>query len=304
MLTISNYHYIRLNFEAKYSSIFGVTPNVFKNQLELLENQGDFISIFDLLNNTDTILAASENYFLITFDDGLKEQMEYAMPILENKNIDALFFANSINFENKKVSTVHKIHLIRSILDSESILNSIQKISLLNLTDIDKKNASQTYRFDTKLDGQLKYSLNFKLNLNEQERLINSLFDMHFNEQEVVENFYMSQKDLNYLASKNYLGSHTHSHKPLGILDNETILFELQHSKNYFENLTNSKINTVSYPYGTEQAVTPIVPKLALENGYNLGFTTKVGVNDQTKNKLLLNRFDCNDLIGGKNYKL
>jgi hypothetical protein len=59
----------------------------------------------------------------------------------------------------------------------------------------------------------------------------------------------------------------------------------------------------VAYPYGTKEAATEELGELAKKMGYKLGFTTKPAVNKASNNLLLLNRFDCNDLIGGKNYK-
>ena len=51
MLTVSNYHYIREDFSAPYSSIFGVTPMGFKHQLKLLKNEGDLITPSEFLAN-------------------------------------------------------------------------------------------------------------------------------------------------------------------------------------------------------------------------------------------------------------
>jgi hypothetical protein len=80
-------------------------------------------------------------------------------------------------------------------------------------------------------------------------------------------------------------------------------MFELEHSKQYFEKITDSKIEMVAYPYGSPEACTNKVASIAAEVGYKLGFTTTRGCNTIENNLLLLNRFDCNDLPGGKNYK-
>ena len=84
----------------------------------------------------------------------------------------------------------------------------------------------------------------------------------------------------------------------------EHVIKELKHSKSYFETITQSKIETVAYPYGTAEACTAEVSILASVAGYKFGFTTKRGANSNNDDKLLLKRFDCNDLIGGKNYKV
>ena len=305
MLTISNYHYIRDDFTTKYQSIFGVTPIVFKKQLLLLKNKSDFISSCDLITNGKEILQSKENYFLITFDDGLKEQYQLALPILDELKIPAILFANSKNFENKKVSTVHKIHLLRSILSSSKFFSELKHINkLLNLTELDVLKAEKTYIYDTKENAALKYLLNFKIDFTNQEQIISTIFEKYFDENQVLESLYMTENEIIELSAKGFLGSHTHNHYPIGLLNENEMEFELNHSKLFFENLTNSKIEMVAYPYGSPEACTNQTAEIAKKVGYKFGFTTTRGTNSIDANHLLLNRFDCNDLPGGKNYKV
>ena len=305
MVTISNYHYIRENFNANYPSIFGVTPDLFKSQLILLKGKGDFISSNDLILNGTEILKSKDNYYLITFDDGLKEQYNYALPILEELNIPVILFANSRNYQEKKVSTVHKIHLLRSILSPREFLSKINHQNNLNsISDADVEKAQSIYIYDDKETAALKYLLNFKMNFTVQEKIIEVVFDIYFNENEVLNELYMSEKEIIHLSKKGFLGSHTHSHFPIGLLSEDAIKFELEHSKLYFEKLTNTKIETVAYPYGSPEASTSEVAKIAKKVGYKYGFTTTRGINTQDSNCLLLTRFDCNDMPGGKNYKV
>lgn len=304
MLTVSNYHYIREDYKTNYPSIFGVTPLQFKEQLLLLKNSGEFVSADDLISNTDSLINSTEKYILITFDDGLKEQYEYGLSILDSLNIPALFFANSINFEQKKVSTVHKIHLLRSIISSDDFLKSILKIDSSKIKSINTFRSKKIYIYDDEKSAVLKYILNFGLTYAEQEKIISNLFLVHYDEAEVLKSLYFNDLNLIELASKGFLGSHTHSHYPLGLLKTEEVILELQNSKNFFEKLTTTTINSVAYPYGTQESCTIEVAEIAKKIGYKLGFTTNRGVNTGNENKLLLNRFDCNDLVGGKNYRI
>lgn len=304
MLTVSNYHYIREDYKTNYPSIFGVTPLQFKEQLLLLKNSGEFVSADDLISHTDSLINSTEKYILITFDDGLKEQYEFGLSILDSLNIPALFFANSINFEQKKVSTVHKIHLLRSIISSDDFLKSILKIDSSKIKSINTFRAKKIYIYDDEKSAVLKYILNFGLTYAEQEKIISDLFLVHYDEAEVLKSLYFNDLNLIELASKGFLGSHTHSHYPLGLLKTEEVILELQNSKNFFEKLTTTTINSVAYPYGTQESCTVEVAEIAKKIGYKLGFTTNRGVNIGNENKLLLNRFDCNDLVGGKNYRI
>lgn len=303
MLKVSNYHYIRENYKTNYPSIFGVTPNEFKKQLKLLKNEGDLITPSEFLANYEALVLEKDNFFLITFDDGLKEQFDFAVPILNELEMQAIFFANSINLEEKKVSTVHKIHLLRSMVSPHLILRYLKEQKVKMLTNDELQKAITNYRFDDASSAELKYLLNYKISFDSQELLVNSIFDLHFSESDVFESLYMSNQHLRYLANINCLGSHTHTHYPLGLLALEKLNYELEHSKTYFENLTEKPIQMIAYPYGTPEACTDLVAENAKKVGYLYGFTAKKGVIDVYQNKLLLNRFDCNDLPGGKNYK-
>jgi peptidoglycan/xylan/chitin deacetylase (PgdA/CDA1 family) len=303
MLTVSNYHYIRESFIAPYPSIFGITPDDYRKQLVLLKNQGDFVEPHFLVENLKEILESKNNYFLITFDDGLKEQFENALPILDELNIPAIFFVNSINHIEQKVSLAHKIHLVRSVVSSGLLFENLVKDTNRKLSQLEIQQAHQFYRFDNAQSAELKYFLNVLLDFATQEKFINGIFTENFDEKEVLQKLYMGTAEIQQLIQRGFIGSHTHTHLPLGIYDKETIIHELETTKKYLENLGGVAIDCVAYPYGTKEAATEEVGNLAQQVGYKIGFTTKPGLNTGSGNPLLLNRFDCNDLIGGKNYR-
>jgi peptidoglycan/xylan/chitin deacetylase (PgdA/CDA1 family) len=303
MLTVSNYHYIRQEYNAKYPSIFGLTPAEFKQQLLLLVNKGTFVNPIDLLENSKQILNSSEKFYLITFDDGLKEQFDYALPILDELEIPAVFFINSSNFSEKKVSTVHKIHLLRSVISPDEFVKQLFHFDSIELSSLEKKRAKDIYQYDDEKSAILKFILNFKMTFKEQEEVMNNIFVHYFEEESVLENLYMNEQSIKELAKRGYLGSHSHNHYPLGLLDKEAIRFEIENSKRILEESTNSKIELIGYPYGTKETCTNVVGEIAEKAGFKLGFTTIRGSNTGFENPLLLNRFDCNDMPGGKNYK-
>lgn len=303
MLTVSNYHYIRENFTTPYPSIFGVTPDEFRKQLLLLKNQGDFITAKNLVCNIDEVLNSKDNHFLITFDDGLKEQFDCALPILDELNIPVIFFINSINHLEKKVSLAHQIHMVRSVVSSDELFESLVTTTNRKLSQLEMQQAHQFYRFDNPKSAELKYFLNVLLDRTTQEKFINGIFTKNFDEKEVLEKLYMSIDEIQQLIKRGSIGSHTHTHLPLGIYDEKTIILELESTKKFLDNLGGLAIDCVAYPYGTKEAAPEKVGKLAKQVGYKIGFTTKPEINNGFSNLLLLNRFDCNDLIGGKNYK-
>jgi len=60
MLLVSNYHYIRKEFNSPFPSIFGQTPTEFSARLKAQQKLGKFIHLLDLLRNTNPI---EKNYF-------------------------------------------------------------------------------------------------------------------------------------------------------------------------------------------------------------------------------------------------
>lgn len=200
------------------------------------------------------------------------------------------------------MSLVHKIHLVRSVVSSYELIESLSKTTNRKLNQLEIQKAHQFYRFDNPKSAELKYFLNVLLDFATQEKFINAIFTKYFNEKEVLESLYMDTDEIQQLIKKGYIGSHTHSHLPLGIYEEQTIKYELETTKKYLENLGGVFVDYVAYPYGTKEVATEEVGELAKKVGYKLGFTTMPRVNNGSYNPLLLNRFDCNDLIGGKNY--
>jgi peptidoglycan/xylan/chitin deacetylase (PgdA/CDA1 family) len=296
MLIISNYHYIREDFSAPYPSIFGFTPKQFRFQLEQLSRFGGFISQDDLVSFRGK--SFDRNYFLVSFDDGLREQYELAKPILEAMGIPFIFFINTSNFSDKKVSLVHKIHLLRSQVAPERLL---QQLKTDSLSKKEKKAALLHYNYDTKENAILKYFLNFKLSLEEQKAFIEPLFLEVFEEDKVADDLYFSEAMLQDLYKKGVLASHSHRHLPLGRIEPSEVKNDMLNTQNFFVEKFGQKSQALSYPYGSRDSCEGIRDVLQ-ESGFKLGFTMERAANNSLEeDSLLLARYDCNDLPGGKN---
>lgn len=299
MLVVSNYHYIREDFTADFPSIYGLTPQQFRSQLEELAKAGSFVSQEELLKFRNR--EFDKNYILITFDDGLKEQYQLAKPILDEMGIPFIFFINTSNFRERNVSLVHKIHLVRSRLSSEDILEELKRNSSLDLNIKEKALATAHYNYDEDQTAHLKYLLNFKLSVKKQQELIDPLFNHLFDEGKVSSELYFDEEMLEELFQKNSLGSHSHNHLPLGKLSQEELEQELQQTQRFFREKFGRPADSISYPYGSLEACTGI-SELVESHDFKFGFTMERAKNGALKeNSLLLSRFDCNDMLLGKN---
>lgn len=307
MLLAVNYHYIREEFNFQYPSIFGTTPKKFKNQLKVLGNFGTYISESDILDYLRLGKKLPSKSIVITFDDGLAEQYELALPILVELGVPAIFFANTRVLEEDHVLGVHKIHLVRSVLSPsemnarvESFLRENDQIH--NFGDYAYK-ATEHYKYDTEEVSKLKYLLNFVLAADEKEVQIDKMFNEFFSsEEEVSKSLYMDKEQIIDLAKKGLLGSHSHEHYPIGTLGREQQVYQIQKSQEVFKRITGKSMKSFSYPYGSYEACKGL-DKILIEEGHKFAFTMERGVNKSTSKPLFFSRFDNNDMPGGKAWK-
>ena len=150
MLLTVNYHYIRSLEDSMFPGIHGVSPKRLEEQLEYLARNFSLIEPAEL----HRICGAKTNdmFCLVTFDDGLNEQYIEALPILEKIGIKGLFFVNGVNSAENIVSSVHKIHWIRSRYEpkkfTEMLLKELKRIDVQLPIDISEFSSS---------DGQNNY---------------------------------------------------------------------------------------------------------------------------------------------------
>jgi len=305
MLAAVNFHYVRGAYDFPYKAIHGLLPRDFRAQIEALSKEGTFVSqdqIIDSLNGKNKL---PQNSILITFDDGLREQVEEANPILNEMGVPAIFFINPINIAEKRISNVHQGHLLRSFLSSAEILEAIKKMGeTIGTSPEENKLAIEHYFYDHPDDAILKYVLNFKMELKSRDQIINGLFESSFSKEEISDfhsSLYMTAEMVRDLDSKGVLGSHTYSHQPLGLLDSVSLFKEFEKSEEFFRTMGIHPPKAISYPYGSKESCSEKVIDLAEKFDFAFGFTMeRAGNLGITEKPLQLARFDCNDVVGGK----
>jgi peptidoglycan/xylan/chitin deacetylase (PgdA/CDA1 family) len=305
MLVAVNFHYIREKFDAPYPSIFGVTPQEFSNQLEILGKSAQFLGsdeISDIIEGRKTI---PHRAVIITFDDGLKEQYDLAWPILKEKGIPAIFFVNTRPIEEQIITTVHKIHIIRAYTPPERVLEVL--ISMLkkrgtSLVLPSKQKAKSAYKYDSEEDAQLKYFLNHILDERERKYIVDQCFELlNFNETQISNNLYMTKEMVADLAKEKVLGTHGHDHLPLGLRDDSMAKEDFDVSIKKIKDWTGVNVISLSYPYGSHETCSVAVAEYAQKNNIKFGFTMERAANMRIDAPMFLGRFSNNDVPGGKN---
>ena len=296
-LLIINYHYFR---EEKYSSgIYPISKDEFMKDISTIQNNFRIISQHDLidiiLDNNDS----DNSYALITFDDGLKEQIN-ALEILVDMNLSAVFYISTDFIEKYSCAEVHKLHWLRTFLSDNEIFTLLDKEFKISKYNFKKDILSKQYKYDVLISQKIKYFINFVLKSSMKNEFLENLFLKYCDSEEAFsKNLYMSTENLKTLSSFGMLGTHCASHQPLSKLNDCDIKNDIKSSLDFFKVLNVGKIFSISYPYGGRTAVDTRVTNIAKEFGFKFGLTMFRGINnfDYIKNNnMLLRRISCSDL--------
>ena len=299
MLLSVNYHYFREN--KPENGIYPLTIKEFSKQIDELSKYYEFISQNDLIKNMRNKKYSSKKYCLLTFDDGLKEQMN-ALELLNNKGIPGVFYVTTNSIRNNKVVNVHKLHHIRSIMNDADVFKYINSKIDSNIIQY-PENINELYRYDNLETKKLKYLLNFILDSDTKDKLIDDLFKQIADENYFSKKLYMSAEDIKKLDSQDYLGTHSDLHLPLATLSEEEIAKDIEDSLDFLQDTCGvNKIRSISYPYGGPKAVSQKVADISEKFGLDFGLTMFRGINEMKDfdSPLLLKRVDTNDAPGGR----
>jgi peptidoglycan/xylan/chitin deacetylase (PgdA/CDA1 family) len=306
MLLAVNYHYVRPAFDAPHPGIHGVTPEQLERQLTLLGTLGRFVGADELAAAVDGRATLPERAFVVTFDDGLREQFDHAVPVLRRLGIPALFFVNTAPILRGTVSSVHKIHLTRAFNSPAAFRRMLEAHArelgiVLGTTSDEERTAAGHYAYDDPETARLKSLLAWALPLRDREALVERCFHETFGagERACSEALYMNVEHIQELARDGCVGTHSHEHLPLGLLSLPEAREQLAASVSELERWTGRAPIAVSYPYGSNIACASWVADLARELGLVYGFTMERAGNADLRGPLQLARFACNDLPGG-----
>lgn len=218
--------------------------NDFIKHLLFLKKHCNIISLNQFFQNEfkkDKINVA------ITFDDGYWNNYNIAKPILEELKVPATFFITGVNNTNENflwadfVDIIAKSEIRRNIRVNELNFNLFNNTyykenSKISLHEYIKHERAE---YDTKL------SLFKNISIQEKEMILN-------NENKEFWKL-MSDNEIRKTAKSIYIDIQSHGfyHNNLGTINLASALKEGVDSKNYLENLTQKKVDTIGFPDGS-----------------------------------------------------
>ncbi len=262
----------------------------FKWQLDFLSCYYNKISIEQFMDFREGKINLPQNPFLITFDDGYRNNLQVATPLLKEKGISAIFFITSglIGSREELLWT----DLITYLL----FATKKKKVRVLLLNEVEF--SLETEKFRELASIRIR---SFLKNASKQEitRVIAALKSQLDDVESVTPNKYkeryefLSWKEaINLLETGMVVGSHTVSHPILATLSLQMSKFEITKSKEEIEAHLKKPCDYFSYPNGKSSDFGTLHEKMLEEANYKCAFSQISGVNDKDTNRYALRRIN------------
>ena len=241
-----------------------MSVELFEKCIKYISEKYTIITIEGFL--TSKLSDSKKNYATISFDDGYKDNIIFALPILSKYNVKASFYVVTDCIENNIPTWTH-------ILEYLFQNSSKTKIPLdFDFLSIDLK-IKELHTLNEKISYAKKLKPFLKKISHEQRNLVLNTVTAAFNDV-TLPLLMMNWDDLRYLLKQGHnVGSHTVSHCMLGTMTNESdIKNELQTSLNLLSEKLGIAPVTISYPVGSYNETTI---RLSQDVGYKIGLAVK-----------------------------
>jgi peptidoglycan/xylan/chitin deacetylase (PgdA/CDA1 family) len=254
------FHEIQRDFQSELMT--GTPVALFEYSLNWLQREGWSIVSLDECLEKLASNDRSHRYAVLTFDDGYRDNVSVALPILERHNAPFMMYVPTGAPTRSMQSWwlgLRKLFLSRDKVAIDALGRQFRcsdiRSKISALTEVTEW-VHQDYRRGAML------APTFKLN----GISLAALNDEYF----------LDERELSILARHSLasIGGHSTSHPALSTLDSASARAELADNRDYLENLLQLSVRHVAYPYG---ACGPREEHLASEAGFHTATTTRQG---------------------------
>jgi len=257
-------------------NVADTTPETFDLHMSLLAR---WFTVLDL--NEVLVLPAGKllppNPVVVTFDDGYKDGLHVAMPILRRHGIKATFFVATDYVDQRKLFWWDRIHMAVKSTRREWIeLSYPAPLRFRVRTEAERRSVA------ARLTRLVKDETDLDL-----ERFIDGLFEAcdaspaAEEERLLAEALLMTWDDLRALQDGGMsVQSHTRTHRTLQTLPLARLRDELGGSREVLERELGQRVKAIAYPVGKRLGSAPQIRDAVRSAGYELGFSNDSGVNN------------------------
>lgn len=284
------YHGIMHGGEDSYSNRNAVTAEMFERQMAYVARHYHVMALPELVRRLDAREPLPEYTLALTFDDGFRNNVTVAAPILEKYKLPATIFLTTAFIDSEKLGLwTERVDWLLQAANKPAVTVDIDGNSreLTLATTRDRIIASDVIRAHLKA-----------LPPKEREASIVELAEKigaaRRIDQQLDERYaFMSWKEARGLLQKRItLGSHTHTHSIMSTLSLAEAHFELSMSQKLIAAELDDKCDLFCYPNGGARDFTARDKELLQKLGYAAAVTLIPGFNDHRTERFELRRFN------------
>ncbi len=248
---IVNYHYV----EEPKPGIYPCAPAVFEKQVRFLKEHYRIVSVPEVFESARD--GKNERLCAITFDDGLKDQHQNALPILNKYSLGASFFPITSAFEGR-LPAAHKVHVLLSRFSIEEMIDFFHRFIAEIYPDLKSQYFIPKDRrlTDKRMHEDVPWA-NFKETLIALPEDIKGRFLRHcfkvngLSEHKISQKLFMSREEVKELQKSGMtIGGHSHGHYAMSIEDEAFLGKDIELSLRILTELLGAPPEVFSYPHG------------------------------------------------------
>jgi len=266
-----------------------ITPEFLASTIEHLRERGvDIISLTEAIERIRTNSSGEQPFAAITIDDGYRDTLEYAVPVMRERNVPyAVFVASSIA---DGICELWWRILEVAVRDNDLIIAALPDgiVTLPSRTVSEKRSVFQSLYWPVR-----------RMEQHEQRRWIREFaaqYDIDIDG--YCRSVALDWDQIRELARDPLctIGAHSENHFAMSRLEPDEALAEMTASGDRIEQEIGHRPQFLAYPYGDETSVGPRDFELAARAGYEAALTTMKGLvsGDDAKSLWSLPRLSLN----------
>jgi peptidoglycan/xylan/chitin deacetylase (PgdA/CDA1 family) len=285
-ILVLTYHRIGIPAESPfYEGVYSASASTLRRQLEQLREQFQILSLADLLAVADSGFVVDRPMALVTFDDGYRDNLEVALPILRELNVPAVFFLPTLFVDQGTVPWWdHTAYVLKQTRLRRIELDWPEPMSL----ELGGSNGPSAVArvIQLYLDGRIGDEAKFRRMLEDQTQV--RIDD------KISRSLFITWEEASQIRAAGIaIGSHAQSHRSLGRLTSEEQREELTQSRQILESRLTCEVRALAYPFGWPGSYNETTQQLAQDAGYQLAFVSDAGINrPKAVNRMALRRLN------------
>ena len=236
----------------------------FAEQMSFLAENQEVVSMDELVSYLESEPDGDSNKFVVavTFDDGYKDNLTHALPILEQYNIPATIY---ITTRFPEGDTWMWWNEIWDYLDNNDALE---------VNDVPEGLTISTLRQKIKCFNKL-FDWILNLSYEKQKKYVETITKSVARKQ--YSNLCLNWEEIKILDQHQLvtIGAHTNSHPNLKKLTEQEAFAEMSYSKNLLEEKLKHSVEHFAYPFGTHNEADVREFELASRCGFRTAVTTR-----------------------------